>query len=72
MYMFNNEELLDVIKNAEEWHPLDVKLAKELLKTKKVSINEEEILKFKKDKVAENQKPEKCDSTTLLIGYIFS
>ena len=72
LYGFSNDELLDVIKNSEEWHPLDVKLAKQLLEQNKIQINETEIADFKKEKVAESFKPEKSDITTILIGYVFS
>lgn len=72
MYSFSNEDLLDVVKNTEEWHPLDVKLAKQLLQQKGITIDETIISNFKKEKAIENLKPEKSDVITIWIGYIFS
>jgi len=72
MYAFSNEDLLDVVKNPEEWYPLDVKLAKHLLQQKGVTIDEAIISNFKKEKAFENLKPEKSDTVTIWIGYVFS
>ena len=72
LYSFADTELIDVLKNPEEWHPLDVKLAQEILNDRGVSIPTEAIELSKKEKALEKNKPEKSGSTTLLIGYVFS
>jgi hypothetical protein len=45
LYSFSTDELLDVIKNTEEWHPLDVKLAKEILKDRNYNNTISNVLK---------------------------
>ncbi len=72
LFSFADTELIDVLKNPEEWHPLDVKLAQEILNDRGVSIPTEAIEISKKEKALEKNKPEKSGSTTLLIGYVFS
>lgn len=72
LYTFSEEELLDVIKNSEEWHPLDVKLAKKIIKDKDFTINETEIINHKNAKQNKIYKPEKSSKTTILTGYVFS
>ncbi len=72
LYSFSNEELLNVVKNPNEWHPFDLKLAKKILNKKNISVNEEEILINQKKKELENNQPEKSDLMTILLGYVFS
>ncbi|MFM2213038.1 MAG: hypothetical protein RL427_301 [Bacteroidota bacterium] len=72
LYSFSEDELIDLLKNPEEWHPLDVKLAHEILIDRGVRIPSDAIEKSKKEKALENSKPEKSDATTLWIGYLFS
>jgi hypothetical protein len=50
LHQFSDEELIGVLKNEEEWHPLDVILAKELLKKRNVSYSESEITAYQEAK----------------------
>lgn len=72
LYSFTDEELLELVKNPNEWHPFDVKLAKKILNKKNISVNEEDILINLKKKELENNQPEKSDLITILLGYVFS
>ena len=71
LFFFSANELKDVVKNYDEWHPFDVKLAKYLLEQKNIYVTNEEINKRKieKEKIAEI--PEKPAFLTLLMGYTF-
>ena len=61
LFSFTNDELKDVILNYDEWHPLDVKLAKHLLKKEDIIIEETEVKKqqFQKIEEAKLQEEEK-------------
>jgi hypothetical protein len=72
LYSFSTDELLDVIKNTEEWHPLDVKLAKEILKDRNYNLSDEVLHTLKKEKENELKEPEKNDIAWIIIGYLFS
>lgn len=72
LYSFSNEELLDVIKNAEEWHPLDVKLAKTILKNRDFNLSEEILSEIKISKEKELREPDKNDITLIITGYFFA
>jgi hypothetical protein len=71
LFSFTNNELKDVILNYDEWHPLDVKLAKYLLKKEDIIIEEVEIKKQQFQKIEEAKHPEKSNLLTLAMGYLF-
>lgn len=70
LFRFTDEELIGVLKNEEEWHPLDVILAKELLKKRNVSYSENEITAYQDAKKAKGYQPEKLPKYTLPIAYL--
>lgn len=68
---FSIDELKDVVKNFDEWHPIDVKLAKYLLSQQNIVVETAEIKKQQTLKELESLKPEKSSTITLLLGYTF-
>lgn len=70
-FSFATDELKEVVKNYDEWHPLDVKLAKYLLKDKNISIDNIEIERVQKHKKQKELEPEKPKPLTLVMGYVF-
>jgi len=71
MFTFDRGELIDVIKNNDEWHPLDVKLAQYLLDKQQITIDNDEISRYKKIKLIDSSKPEIPNPITILTGYAF-
>ena len=71
LFSFTIDELKDVVKNYDEWHPLDVKLAKHLLKNESVTVEDSEIIDKQLQKEIKAQQPEKSNSLTLIMGYGF-
>jgi len=71
IFSFNNEELKDVVKNYDEWHPIDVRMAKHLLEEKNICLSEDEIIHTQIEKDKKAQQPEKSDALTLIMGYSF-
>lgn len=69
LFLFSTKELEDVVKNYDEWHPTDVKLAKYLLEKENIIVNNDEIkeTQLKKEKLEEQH--EKSDFLTLVMGY---
>ena len=72
LFSFSNTELKDVVKNYDEWHPLDVKLAKYLLNKEHIIVDEFEIKEQQHHKEIKAKQPEKSDLLTLSMGYLFS
>ena len=71
LFSFTIDELKDVVKNYDEWHPLDVKLAKHLLKNESITVEDSEIIDKQLQKEIKSQQPEKSNSLTLIMGYGF-
>ncbi|MEO8233845.1 MAG: hypothetical protein ABI549_00395 [Flavobacterium sp.] len=71
LFTFTIDELKDVVKNYDEWHPLDVKLAKHLLKKESITVEVSEIIDKQLQKELKTQQPEKTNSLTLIMGYGF-
>lgn len=72
LHGFSEDELKDVIKNADEWHPLDVKLSKHLLGKKGIQISTDELQSFKKQRLVEQSIPEKTATEWIIAGYAFA
>ena len=68
---FSNEELKDVVKNYDEWHPIDVKLARYLLNKQNIVVQESEIKEQQHVKELKAQEQENSSSLTLWMGYLF-
>lgn len=68
---FNIEELKDVVKNYDEWYPLDVKFAKYLLERENIIVDKSEIDKQRIEKIKKETQFEKSDMLTLSMGYLF-
>lgn len=71
LFSFSNEELKEVVKNYDEWHPLDVKLAKYLLEKQQITVDPREVKEQQRIKELKSHDPEKSSSLTLWIGYVF-
>lgn len=71
-FSFTKEELIEVVKNFDDWSPLDVKLANHLLKEQNVTINQTEIKTHQVKKIRNEETPQKSKAITLLFGYLFS
>ena len=70
LFDYSDEELKEVIKSADEWHPLDVKLAKHILKERGIIMSETEIAVMRQTRITEMSKPESSGNLEVVIGYI--
>ena len=70
LFGFTDEELKDVVRSADEWHVLDVKLAKHLLSKKGITVSTEELESFRKQQLVEKAKPEHIETIWLVLAYI--
>ncbi|HEY9046354.1 MAG TPA: hypothetical protein VIN08_10680 [Ohtaekwangia sp.] len=72
LFNFTNEELFEILAKPDEWNEFDYQLAQEILKQRKVEINEDVIQLLKKQRVQELAKPEDQGKTWIYAGYIFA
>ncbi len=71
LFDFTTEELKDVVKNYDEWHPADVKLARQLLEKENIVVEDSDIKEQQNKKMIVAQAPEKSSLLTLAMGYTF-
>jgi hypothetical protein len=70
LFDFENEELLDIIKNKDEWGVLDYSLALKILNERGVSIDTDKLEAIKIERLEELGKEQK-DFKLLFFGYVF-
>jgi len=71
LFSFSTNELEDVVKNYDEWHPIDVKLAKYLLEKQNVTVDARDVKEHQRVKEMKSYNQEKSTSLTLWMGYLF-
>jgi hypothetical protein len=72
LYDFTDQELLDIVKNFDEWSAFDFALARKILKDRGVVINDRNIADFKQDKIDMLKQPEESQRFWIVLGYIFA
>lgn len=72
LFDFNQDELINLLKEQDEWNKFDVTLAKKLLKDKGIQLSNEDLEKIKSERIQELSKPETKQSIWVIIGYISS
>jgi hypothetical protein len=69
---FDDEELIDILKNYSDWNDTDYILARKVLLNRGVEYTDNEILRFKEQKIEELKAPEKGKSVLVILGYFLS
>jgi hypothetical protein len=69
---FTNNELYDVLVKRDEWSEFDYILAKHLLEERGRTINEDDVLKIRRQRLLELATPEKNHKGWIIAGYIFA
>ncbi len=71
LFAFTNDELMEVLINYDEWNTFDVALARKLLMDRGCTINDQEMASIKQARIKELEKPEKPQTTWVILGYVF-
>ncbi len=69
---YSNDELLDILKKQDKWDSDEPEVAKALLKQRDVKIEENDILKWKEDRLNELRKPTSGNILIIIAGFVFS
>lgn len=72
LFSFTDAQLLEVLCKPDEWNEFDNTLARQLLSERGVRINEELVRQKRAETMQKLAEPEKSQSFTLLLGYLFS
>ena len=69
---FTDDELLDVVANADEWSDFDVVLSKKLLAERGKEISETHLLTLRDKRISTLAEPEKTSGVLIFAGYFFA
>jgi hypothetical protein len=72
LFSFTDAELLDLVKNPDEWGPLDYALAKHLLAEHGAPVSPEQEAAFQQERIETLAKPEKPQWNWIIAGYVGS
>lgn len=70
LFQFSNDELRDILIKADEWSPLDIALARKLLRERGEKFSVDEIQKLREERVADSAKPKAASSGILILCFI--
>jgi len=69
---FTNEELYEILLNADEWNEFDYVLAQKLLTERGKPISKELLDTLKAERIKKLAKPDEGQTFWIVLGYIFS
>lgn len=72
LFEFTDEELHDVVLKHDEWSDFDYLLARRLLEERGKTIDDEEMDRLRKQRMADLAKPEKKQTLWIALGYILA
>jgi hypothetical protein len=70
LYVFTNDELMEVVTKADEWSAFDNVLALKLLAERGISIGDKEIAEINEKRIEELRAPEAPQTFYIVIGYL--
>lgn len=72
LFSFSDGELFELLAKPEEWSPLDVTLAGQLLRQRGRDVSADAIRLLREHRVVEQNKPERNNAGRIRIGYLFA
>jgi hypothetical protein len=70
LYDFTNDELMEVLKQADEWSAFDVSLARKILADRGKPVSDDEFEKIRNKRLDDLKQPETSKQIWITIGYI--
>lgn len=69
---FSNDELLNILKQENDWSVHDVNIARKLITQRGIAIDEEKIQVENKEYLAKIDEPEKAKDLVLILGFLLA
>jgi hypothetical protein len=69
---FSDDELIEVLHKAREWHPADVTTARRLLASRGVDIEEAKVAEQQAKHLEKQRQPIRASFALIAVGFIFS
>lgn len=72
LYQFSDAELLEIVRNPDEWGFLDYVLAQKILKEHGIAIPSRELKRFQHEKIKLLSEPKATDKSWTRMGYLLA
>lgn len=72
LFQFTDSELVDIVRNPDEWGYLDYALAHKILKQHGISIPPKELKRFQEEKMKLLSRPQSPDRSGSYLGYLLA
>jgi hypothetical protein len=72
LYQFSDSELMEIVRNPDEWGFLDYELARRILSDHGISIPSKELKRFQEEKLKLLSRPEPADTSWTYMGYLLA
>lgn len=72
LYSFTDDELMEVIADADEWNDYDVELARKILGDRGKPINEAQLASIHEQREAELHQPARPQTAWIIFGYMMA
>jgi hypothetical protein len=72
VYQFTNLELINIIRNPDEWGYLDQALAESILTQQGIAIPARELKRFHTEKIGMLSRPQPADRSWIYLGYVLA
>jgi len=69
---FTDQELLEILQKPDEWGSFDYNLAQKLLRDRNIDIKEEELQRYREQRIKELSKPETEGKSWIYLGYFIA
>ncbi|MBH8559921.1 hypothetical protein [Hymenobacter negativus] len=72
LFSFSDAELFDLLAKPDEWSPLDVSLAGQLLRQRGRDVSADAVRLLREHRVVEQNQPERNNTGRIRLGYLFA
>ena len=72
LHDFSDDELVDVLHKASEWHPADVIIARRLLEARGLEVDDAELEQKQAEHLEKQRQPIRASFALIAAGFIFS
>jgi hypothetical protein len=72
LFSFSDAELFELLAKPEEWNPLDVTLAGQLLRQRGRDVSTDAIRLLREHRVVEQARPERSNKGRIMWGYVLA
>lgn len=69
---FSNDELLEILKQPDEWNKVDYQLALKFMRERGHAIDDAQLSQWMKERIAQLEKPDIASAPMMIAGYLFA